>query len=213
MEVVAGSELHRLDELVVCAGLHSDKVGRMADGRTEPRIVPFRGEYLRVVPERADLVRGLVYPVPDPRYPFLGVHWTRRVDGSLDIGPNAVLALAREGYGWGQVSPADLLGLATWPGTWRMAKDHWRTGLHELNGSLRRSAFIALAREYVPSVLDSDVVAGGAGVRAQAVGRDGALLDDFHIVSEDGITVVRNAPSPGATSSLAIAEHVVDAMG
>ena len=213
VEVVAGGALHRFDELVVCAGLQSDRVGRLADGRTEPRIVPFRGEYLKVVPARADVVRGLIYPVPDPRYPFLGVHWTRRVDGSLDVGPNAVLALAREGYGWGDVSPRDLAGLAASPGVWRMAKAHWRTGIREMRGSLSLRAYMALAQEYVPSVGVEDVVRGSAGVRAQAVARDGSLLDDFHIVSEDGVTVVRNAPSPAATSSLAIAEHVVGEMG
>ena len=213
VEVVAGGALHRFDELVVCAGLQSDRVGRLADGRTEPRIVPFRGEYLKVVPARADVVRGLIYPVPDPRYPFLGVHWTRRVDGSLDVGPNAVLALAREGYGWGDVSPRDLAGLAASPGVWRMAKAHWRTGIREMRGCLSLRAYMALAQEYVPSVGVEDVVRGSAGVRAQAVARDGSLLDDFHIVSEDGVTVVRNAPSPAATSSLAIAEHVVGEMG
>jgi L-2-hydroxyglutarate oxidase LhgO len=213
VDVVAGGELHRFDELVVCAGLQSDRVGRLADGRADPRIVPFRGEYLRVRPERQDVVRGLVYPVPDPRYPFLGVHWTRRVDGSLDVGPNAVLALAREGYGWGSVSVRDVADLAWSAGTWRMARAHWRTGIRELRGSLSVRAYMALAQEYVPSVGVDDVVRGGAGVRAQAVARDGSLLDDFHLVSEDGITVVRNAPSPAATSSLAIAEHVVDQMG
>jgi (S)-2-hydroxyglutarate dehydrogenase len=197
------------DRLVVCAGLQADRVGRWADGRPSPRIVPFRGEYLSVVPEKQGLVRGLVYPVPDPRYPFLGVHFTRRVTGELELGPNAVLALAREGYGRGDLRWADVRDVLTWPGSWRMAARHWRTGVREVRGSLSVSTYLRDAQRYVPDLRREDVVRGRCGIRAQAVDRDGELVDDFRIHQADGVTTIRNAPSPAATSSLAIAEHVV----
>ena len=175
-------------------------------------IVPFRGEYLAVRGAKRDLVNGMVYPVPDPRYPFLGVHFTRRVSGELEVGPNAVLALAREGYRWRTIRPADLARLVRWPGFWRMARAHWRTGWHELRGSLSVRTFMRAASRYVPEIGPGDVVRAGAGVRAQAVDRDGSLVDDFRITGSDGVTCIRNAPSPAATSSLAIAEYVVDRM-
>lgn len=207
---------HVVDAVVICAGLQADRVSRLADGVDGPRpevmIVPFRGEYLIVREAKQELVRGMVYPVPDPRYPFLGVHFTRRVSGELEVGPNAVLALRREGYGRASVSPTDLAGLATWPGFWRMARTHWRTGWDELRGSLSVRRFMRAASRYVPEIGASDVVRAGAGVRAQAVDRNGTLVDDFRITAEDGITCIRNAPSPAATSSLAIAEYVVDRM-
>ncbi|MEV7144256.1 L-2-hydroxyglutarate oxidase [Streptomyces tauricus] len=202
----------RVDRLVLCAGLHSDTVARLAQGGGEPRIVPFRGEYMLLRPERTALVRGLIYPVPDPRYPFLGVHFTPRVDGSVEVGPNAVLALAREGYTRGRISARDLTGLAAYPGTWRMAARHWRTGVKEYRGSLSTAAFMKAARAYVPGVGVRDVVRGGAGVRAQALDRDGTLVDDFRIHRAGRITAVRNAPSPAATASMAIAAHIVDAV-
>lgn len=210
---VAGSDPFVVDRLVVCGGLHGDRLADLVEPRRDLRIVPFRGEYMRVSAAKQDLVHGMVYPVPDPRYPFLGVHITRRVDGSLEVGPNAVLALAREGYGWGHVSPGELAETLRWPGFWRLARAHWRTGIHEVRGSLSTRAYMRLAQRYVPAIGAADVVRGGSGVRAQAVERSGALVDDFRITSSDGITLVRNAPSPAATSSLAIAEHVVDAMG
>ncbi|MEV5310948.1 L-2-hydroxyglutarate oxidase [Streptomyces sp. NPDC052610] len=212
IEVASGTERVRVDRLILCAGLHSDAVARLARDRQEPRIVPFRGEYMLLRPERAHLVRGLVYPVPDPRYPFLGVHFTPRVDGTVEVGPNAVLALAREGYRRSRVSPRDLLGLAAYPGVWRMAAQHWRTGVKEYRGSFSVAAFMKDARLYVPGVGPRDVIRGGAGVRAQALDRDGTLVDDFRIHRADRITAVRNAPSPAATASLAIAEHIVDAV-
>lgn len=210
VEVATNAGPVRADEVVVCGGLHADRLGVLAGGPPSPRIVPFRGEYLRVVPEKQDLVRGLIYPVPDPRYPFLGVHFTRRVDGSLEIGPNAVLATAREGYRRGSVSARDLRDIASWPGFWSMAREHWRTGVREMAGSLSVREYVKAARAYVPEIGPTDVRRGGAGVRAQAVDRDGSLVDDFRIDVEDRITVVRNAPSPAATSSLAIAQWVVD---
>jgi (S)-2-hydroxyglutarate dehydrogenase len=203
------AEPHLFDRLVVCAGLQADRVGRWADGQPSPRIVPFRGEYLSVVPEKQELVRGLVYPVPDPRYPFLGVHFTRRVTGELELGPNAVLALAREGYGRGDLRWADVRDVLTWPGSWRMAARHWRTGVREVRGSLSVSTYLRDAQRYVPDLRREDVVRGRCGIRAQAVDRDGELVDDFRIHQVDGVTTIRNAPSPAATSSLAIAEHVV----
>ncbi|MFJ4714215.1 L-2-hydroxyglutarate oxidase [Streptomyces sp. NPDC088785] len=211
IEVATGQERITVDRLVLCAGLHSDSVARLARGGPEPRIVPFRGEYMLLKPERADLVRGLIYPVPDPRYPFLGVHFTPRVDGSVEVGPNAVLALAREGYTRARVSPKDLVGLAAYPGVWRMAARHWRTGVKEYKGSFSTAAFMKDAKLYVPGVGVDDVVRGGAGVRAQALDRDGTLVDDFRLHRAGRITAVRNAPSPAATASLAIAEHIVDA--
>lgn len=201
------------DRLVLCGGLHVDRLARMAGGDPDPRIVPFRGEYHLLVPERGDLVRGLVYPVPDPTLPFLGVHLTRRVDGSVDVGPNAVLATAREGYRLRDIAVPDLLETLMWPGTRPVAARHWRTGAAEVLGSVSARRFAAAARRYVPELRDTDLVPGGAGVRAQAVGRDGSLVDDFVIEQVGPVTAVRNAPSPAATSSLAIAEEVVARLG
>ncbi|EGG46935.1 MULTISPECIES: L-2-hydroxyglutarate oxidase [Streptomyces] len=212
VEAGSGAERIRVDRLVLCAGLQSDSLARLAGDTGAPRIVPFRGEYMLLRPERAHLVRGLVYPVPDPRYPFLGVHFTPRVDGSVEVGPNAVLATAREGYRRSTISPRDLAGLAGYPGTWRMAARHWRTGVREYRGSLSRTAFMRDAGHYVPGVGARDVVRGGAGVRAQALDPDGTLVDDFRIHRVGRVTAVRNAPSPAATASMAIAEHIAGAV-
>lgn len=212
IEVTTRTGGQRVDRLVICAGLHADRVARRVDGRREPRIVPFRGEYLSVAAAKRDMVRGLIYPVPDPRYPFLGVHFTRRVTGELEVGPNAVLALKREGYRRTDFSLAEMAGMAAWPGFWRMARAHWRTGLAELRGSWSIRAYMRSAQRYVPGIGADDVSRGRTGVRAQALDRDGSLVDDFRIFSEEGIVSVRNAPSPAATSSLAIAEHVADTM-
>jgi (S)-2-hydroxyglutarate dehydrogenase len=208
--VRAGETEHRLDRLVVCAGLQADRVARMAGDGADPAIVPFRGEYYRLVPEKAGLVRGLVYPVPDPAYPFLGVHFTPRVDGTVDIGPNAVLATAREGYRRRDVVPGELAAILRSPGARRLFRRHWRAGLFELRGSFSKRTYVARAREYVPALRVSDVVSAPAGVRAQAVDPDGSLVDDFRISHLGPVVAVRNAPSPAATSCLAIAEHVVE---
>lgn len=199
-----------VDRLIICAGLHSDVVSGLAADVPGPRIVPFRGEYMLVRPEKKDMVRGLIYPVPDPRYPFLGVHFTRRINGEVEVGPNAVLSFAREGYRRSSFSVPDLRALASWPGTWRMARRHWRTGIREMHGSLSVSAYMKEAAQYVPEIGVADVRRAGAGVRAQAVDADGTLVDDFRIHRLGPIIAVRNAPSPAATSSMAIAEHVVD---
>ncbi|WP_285549431.1 L-2-hydroxyglutarate oxidase [Actinoplanes regularis] len=212
IEVASGERHLVADRLIVCAGLQSDRVAGLAGDAPEPVIIPFRGEYMRVRPEKADLVRGMIYPVPDPRYPFLGVHFTRRVTGVVEVGPNAVLATAREGYRRSDLSLRDLAALAAWPGSWRMAGRHWRTGVKEVRGSLSKRRYMAEARQYVPEIGATDVYRCGAGVRAQALDRDGSLVDDFRIHRVGAVTALRNAPSPAATSCLAIAEHVVDAI-
>jgi (S)-2-hydroxyglutarate dehydrogenase len=207
--VGTGAGWDAADRVVVCAGLQVDRVAALAGDDPDPRIVPFRGEYYLLRPERKELVRGLVYPVPDPRYPFLGVHLTRRIDGEVMVGPNAVLALAREGYGWSNLAPRDLWATLAWPGFRTFARRHWRTGVVEMRGSLSRRAFVAAARRYVPELSADDVVRGPSGVRAQALGRDGSLVDDFRLTRTGRVVSVRNAPSPAATSSLAIAERIV----
>ncbi len=208
--VETGEQTFEFDRLVICAGLQSDRISRLAGDEREPRIVPFRGEYHRLRPERSGLVRGLLYPVPDPGYPFLGVHFTNRVAGGVDVGPNAVLAFAREGYRRRDVSFGDLAEALGSRGFRALARANWRMGARELRGSLFKSAFAAEARRYVPEVTAADLVPAAAGVRAQALGPDGSLLDDFRINELGPVVAVRNAPSPGATSSLAIAEHIVD---
>ncbi|MEU7881328.1 L-2-hydroxyglutarate oxidase [Microbispora bryophytorum] len=206
--VAAGPERLTFDRLISCAGLGTDGVADMARAGGDVRIVPFRGEYYRLAGPARGLVKGLIYPVPDPRYPFLGVHLTRRIDGEVLVGPNAVPALALEGYSWRSASLRDLRRIVAWPGARRMAAEHWRTGLREVYGSLAKRAFVAAARRYVPELAPADLVRAGGGVRAQAVARDGRLLDDFVIDVRGRIVLVRNAPSPAATSSLAIARHI-----
>ncbi|MDQ1286677.1 MAG: (S)-2-hydroxyglutarate dehydrogenase [Actinomycetota bacterium] len=208
VQVLAGGERFEFDHLVICAGLQSDTVAKWAGDDAEPAIMPFRGEYLMLVPDKTDLVNGLIYPVPDPTYPFLGVHFTRHVEGYVDIGPNAVLALAREGYKRTDLSPRDLKEILTWPGFPSIAKQHWKMGVGEYAGSFIRKVFMNRARRLLPSITDADVMPGSSGIRAQAVARDGSFVDDFCINHLGAVTAVRNAPSPAATSSLAIAEQV-----
>jgi (S)-2-hydroxyglutarate dehydrogenase len=198
------------DTVVLCAGLQSDRVAELAGDRADPRIVPFRGEYYLLRPEKRDLVKGLVYPVPDPRYPFLGVHLTPRVDGEVMVGPNAVMALAREGYRWTTVSAHDLREVLAYGGFRRFARQHWRTGIAEMAGSLSTRRFVGRARRYVPELKVADVLPGPSGIRAQALDPDGGLVDDFRISRRGSVVALRNAPSPAATSCLAIAEHVAD---
>ena len=212
IEVETHAGRTRVDHLVVCGGLESDRLGELVGGPKAPRIIPFRGEYMQVSAAKQELVRGMVYPVPDPRYPFLGVHFTRRVSGGLEVGPNAFLALSRRRYGRMSLTPQDVVDTLAWPGFWRFAAEHWRTGITELRGVLSKQAYMREAQRYVPEIGAADVERAGLGLRAQAVERDGSLVDDFVIHHADGITSVRNAPSPAATSSLAIAEYVVDRM-
>jgi L-2-hydroxyglutarate oxidase LhgO len=203
---------YRAEQVVLCAGLQSDTLAVAAGDDASPAIVPFRGEYFRLVDPRAGLVRGLVYPVPDPAYPFLGVHFTPRIDGTVDIGPNAVLATAREGYRRRDVDLGELWRTLRWPGSRTLFRQHWRAGVREMHGSVSKRAYVKTARAYLPALRNADVVRAPAGVRAQAVDRDGSLVDDFRISRLGPVTAVRNAPSPAATSSLAIAEHIVGAI-
>ena len=209
VEVVAGGAAHQLCGLVICAGLQSDLVARAAGDGPDPQIVSFRGEYMRLLPHARGRVRHLIYPVPDPAYPFLGVHLTPRIDGEVDIGPNAVLALAREGYRRRDVSAAHLALLARSAAFRRLARQNWRAGAREMHGSLSRRAFVSEARTYLPWLELQDTQPAPAGVRAQAVDADGSLVDDFRIRRIGAVTCVRNAPSPAATASMAIAWHIV----
>ncbi len=196
--------------LINCAGLFADRISRMAGDDPDVMIVPFRGEYYDLTPERAGLVRALIYPVPDPRFPFLGVHFTRRISGKVDAGPNAVLALAREGYGHTDISVRDLASSLAFRGFWRMARKHWRSGLDEWHRSLSKAAFVRALQRLLPEVGENDLVPGGSGVRAQALKPDGSLVDDFQFVPSGKVLHVLNVPSPAATASLAIGKAIVD---
>lgn len=196
--------------LINCAGLYSDRISRMAGDEPCVRIIPFRGEYYDLKPERASLVRALIYPVPDPRFPFLGVHFTRRITGSVDAGPNAVLALAREGYRHREVNLRDLASSLTFGGFWRMAGRHWRNGLEEWHRSLSKAAFVRALQVMLPEITEKDLVPGGSGVRAQALKPDGVLVDDFQFVPSRKVLHVLNVPSPAATASLMIGKAIVD---
>lgn len=207
---LGSGEVLRARALVNCAGLQSDRLAVLAGDGASARIVPFRGEYYELPAGRAELVRGLVYPVPDPAFPFLGVHLTKGVDGRVHLGPNAVPALAREGYDWRTASAGDLAVSLRWPGAWRLARRHWRYGAGELRRSLSRAAFTEAVRRLLPEVTESDLVPAPAGVRAQAVLRDGGLVDDFLIEERPHTVHVLNAPSPAATASLPIGRAVAD---
>ncbi|MGH2583375.1 MAG: L-2-hydroxyglutarate oxidase [Dehalococcoidia bacterium] len=198
--------------VVACAGLYADRVAALTGAPPVPRIVPFRGDYYVLRPERRHLVRGLIYPVPDPAFPFLGVHFTRRIDGAVWLGPNAVLAFARQGYRRTDVNPRDLADALTFPGFRRLATKYWRTGLAEMVRDVSKRSFLASLRVYIPELELSDLRPGPSGVRAQAMAADGTLVDDFIVDRADGILHVRNAPSPAATSSLAIAAMIADTL-
>jgi L-2-hydroxyglutarate oxidase len=196
--------------LINCAGLHSDRISRMAGDEPGVMIVPFRGEYYDLIPERASLVRALIYPVPDPRFPFLGVHFTRRITGKVDAGPNAILALAREGYRHTDISVRDMVSSIAFPGFWRMARQHWRNGLDEWHRSLSKPAFVRALQRLLPEIGENDLIPGGSGVRAQALKPDGSLVDDFQFVPSGKVLHVLNVPSPAATASLMIGKAIVD---
>ena len=195
---------------VFCAGAWADRLAVAAGATRDPRIVPFRGAYMRLRPERRELVRGLIYPVPDPRLPFLGVHLTRHVDGDVLVGPTALLAPARDAYRLRDVRARDLLDSLRWPGTWRMARRFWRTGVEEIRYAASHRALVRAAARFVPELAPRDVVEGLAGIRAQALARDGTLLDDFVVQATERALHVRDAPSPAATSSLEIARLIAD---
>ncbi len=201
------------DFVVNCAGLHADRVARLMGAQPQVRIVPFRGEYYGVGGRSAELVRTCIYPVPDPALPFLGVHLTRTVTGAVHAGPNAVLALAREGYGWGTVRPTEMWDALSYRGFWALARRHWRAGAAELVRSVSKGRFLRSARRLVPGLDAADLQRARSGVRAQAVGRDGKLLDDFHLGASNRAIHVLNAPSPAATASLAIGEHLAGMVG
>jgi L-2-hydroxyglutarate oxidase len=198
--------------IVNCAGLQSDRVRRMADARQDVAIVPFRGEYYDIAPTRQDLLKGLLYPVPDPKFPFLGVHFTRRIGGGIEAGPNAVLAFKREGYSKRSFDAKDVLEYARFPGFWIMAGTHWKMSLGEYHRSWSKAAFVRALQKLMPELRSDDLVAGSSGVRAQALDIEGRLLDDFHFVYTDRIVHVCNVPSPAATASLAIGRHIVAAV-
>jgi 2-hydroxyglutarate dehydrogenase len=195
---------------VFCAGAWADRLALAAGAPADPRIVPFRGQYLRLRPHARRLVRALIYPVPDPELPFLGVHLTKHVSGDVLLGPSALLVGARDAYRLSRVRRADLAATLAWPGTWRVMRRYWRTGLDELRLAASRRAFVAACARYVPELRPEDVDDGFAGVRAQAVSRDGRLVDDFVFSQAGGGLHVRNAPSPAATSALAIGEVIAD---
>lgn len=195
--------------VINCAGLHSDRISRLAKANLDLSIVPFRGEYYDIVPAKHHYIKGLIYPVPDPQFPFLGVHFTRRIGGGVEAGPNAVLALKREGYSQTSFAARDVLEYATFRGFWIMAAKHWRMSVDEYHRSWSKSAFVRALQRLVPELNSDDLVPGGSGVRAQALDSHGKLLDDFHFVYTDGIVHVCNVPSPAATASLAIGKYIV----
>lgn len=195
--------------LINCAGLYADRIGALAGARAGIRIVPFRGEYLQVAPHRRSLVRGMIYPVPDPALPFLGVHLTRRLSGEVEVGPNAVLAFAREGYGRWTVNLGEAWRMIAAPGFWQFASRHWRTGVSEWHRSISKRAMVRALQRLVPSLEGKDLMPGPSGVRAQAMDRHGSLLDDFELVHSPGAVHVYNAPSPAATASLAIGHTII----
>jgi len=201
------------DFIVNCAGLHCDRVSELAGEMREVRIVPFRGEYYQIKPERQHLVRNLIYPVPDPQFPFLGVHFTRLIHGGIEAGPNAVLAFAREGYRKTDVKPADLWDALTFPGLWRFLAKHKRMSWEELRRSFSRRLFCESLQRLVPEIRADDLAPGGAGVRAQAMSPDGNLVQDFYLLNRPRALHVLNAPSPAATASLAIGDEIAKLVG
>jgi (S)-2-hydroxyglutarate dehydrogenase len=203
-EVIANDKAFQTRVVVNCAGLYSDKVAEFTEGKIDVRIIPFRGEYYELREDRRHLVKGLIYPVPDPNFPFLGVHFTRMIGGGVEAGPNAVFAFKREGYSMSKIDLGDLWGSLSWPGFRKVAMKYWKTGVGEYYRSFFKSAFTKALQQLVPEVQESDLVPAGAGVRAQACDRTGGLLDDFMIIERDSLVHVLNAPSPAATSSLSI---------
>ncbi len=194
--------------VVNCAGLYSDKIAAMTQKKVDVRIIPFRGEYYKISKQKEYLVNNLIYPVPDPGFPFLGVHFTRMIKGGIEAGPNAVLAFAREGYSKSKINPGELIESLTWPGFIKIAGKYWKTGLGEMYRSFSKSAFTKALQRLMPEITEDDLIQGGAGIRAQACDRKGGLLDDFSIIENDIAINVLNAPSPAATSSLAIGDKI-----
>ncbi len=206
LETTAGT--FQTQQLCTCAGLHSDRLARQSDPDVDLRIIPFRGEYYELAPEKQHLVKNLIYPVPDPAFPFLGVHFTRMVEGGVEAGPNAVLALAREGYKWTDLNLQDLADTFAWPGFWKLARKHWKMGSDEIVRSLSKKAFTHALQRLIPEIQESDLTPAPSGVRAQACNNAGALLDDFSILQRGRTLHVCNAPSPAATAALAIGDSI-----
>ncbi len=198
--------------VINCAGLQSDKISRMANAKLDLKIVPFRGEYYELDPSKTDYIRGLIYPVPDPRFPFLGVHFTRRMGGGIEAGPNAVLALKREGYSKRAFDAGDVMEFTAFPGFWIMAAKYWQTSLGEYYRSWSKAAFVRALQRLMPAMTAEDLIPGGSGVRTQALDRHGKLLDDFYFAYTEGMIHVCNVPSPAATASLAIGRYIVDTL-
>lgn len=196
--------------IVNCSGLHSDEVAKLTGVKVDYRIIPFRGEYYQLKKEKEYLVKHLIYPVPNPDFPFLGVHFTRMINGGIEAGPNAVLAFKREGYKKSDINIAELMGSVTYSGFRKIASKYWRTGFGEMYRSFSKSAFTKALQELLPELQKDDLIPGGAGVRAQACSKDGGLIDDFLIISGENFINVGNAPSPAATSSLSIGEHIAN---
>lgn len=209
-EVITPQYTFKCKLMVNCAGLYSDKIAQMTGQSVNLKIVPFRGEYYMLKPEKQKLVRNLIYPVPDPNFPFLGVHFTRMIEGGVEAGPNAVLAFRREGYTRTSVYLPELIETLSWPGFQKVIGKYWRTGFGEMYRSFSKAAFTKALQKLMPAIQEEDLIPGGAGVRAQACDRNGGLLDDFLILESKGVVNVCNAPSPAATSSLAIGETVAD---
>ncbi|MGZ3807571.1 MAG: L-2-hydroxyglutarate oxidase, partial [Bacteriovorax sp.] len=207
--IVESTAVHvRSRFLVNCAGLFCDRIAKQIESRLDIQIIPFRGEYFEIRKEREDIVRNLIYPVPNPEFPFLGIHFTRMIKGGVEIGPNAVLGLKREAYRKTDVSFRDLMEILSWPGFYKIVTKYWQNGMYELYRSLSKRAFLKAAQKLIPDIRFEDLVSGGAGVRAQACHRDGHLVDDFLVVENHRIIHLLNAPSPAATASLAIGENL-----
>jgi (S)-2-hydroxyglutarate dehydrogenase len=213
VEVETRSGVIEAKFVVNCAGLHSDRVARMDEVADDLKIVPFRGEYYELRPERRHLVKHLIYPVPNPNFPFLGVHYTRMIGGHVEAGPNAVLAFKREGYRKRDFSLRDLSEVLSYPGFWKLSSKYWREGLEEMHRSISKAAFVRSLQELIPEIEESDLVPAPAGVRAQALKADGTLVDDFHLIPSDRAIHVCNAPSPAATASIEIGQHIARAIG
>lgn len=210
VEVVTDYGVHSAKLMVNCAGLYCDKIAEMAGEKPDTRIIPFRGEYFMLKPEKRGLVRNLIYPVPDPNFPFLGVHFTRMIDGGIEAGPNAVFAFKREGYEKADVDLVELFESLTWPGFQKVATKFWKTGMGEFYRSFSKTAFTKALQKFIPEVQEDDLVPAEAGVRAQACDRTGGLLDDFKIIANNRAIHILNAPSPAATSSLSIGQTIAN---
>ena len=210
LEVITSSGSYETKKVVSCAGLFSDRIAKKTNPKLQLRIIPFRGEYYKIKKERRSLVKNLIYPVPDPNFPFLGVHFTRMINGDVEAGPNAVLAFHREGYKKLSFNLKDSWETFTWPGFLKVAGKYWLTGFGEFYRSYSKSAFVRALQKLIPEVRKEDLETGGAGVRAQACDKQGGLLDDFYIIGNGKIHHVCNAPSPAATASLSIGEYIAE---